>query len=86
MRRVLRFGDGWMPVGTDPDALAPTLERIRAVAGRPLGVQGRIDDIENAGALRTGWERLGATHVALNTMNQGRSGVDAHLAALDGVA
>jgi probable F420-dependent oxidoreductase len=84
VERVGRLADGWMPVGTDPDALAPTLERIRAIADRPLGIQGRIDGMQNMDRLE-GWRRLGATHVALNTMNEGRRGVDAHLEALRGV-
>lgn len=36
--RVLRFGDGWMPFGVEPDTLAPQiaeLNRLVAEAGRP---------------------------------------------------
>jgi len=90
LERVGRLGDGWMPVGTDPHALRPLLERINAIAaeaGRESpGIQGRIDgceDLDRAGTVLEGWRRLGATHVALNTMNEGLSGVDAHLAALE---
>jgi probable F420-dependent oxidoreductase len=90
LERVGRLGDGWLPVSTDPDALGPLLERILTIAaeaGRePPGVQGRIDgteDLDRAGAALEGWQRLGATYVALNTMNEGRHGVDAHLAALE---
>jgi len=36
--RALRFGEGWMPMGTDPEKLRPQAERLRALAaerGRP---------------------------------------------------
>jgi probable F420-dependent oxidoreductase len=36
--RVLEHGDGWMPIGLEPEALAPEVERLRADAaavGRP---------------------------------------------------
>ena len=32
------------------------------------------------------WRGVGATHVSINTMNAGLGPVDAHLAALEGVA
>jgi probable F420-dependent oxidoreductase len=42
LRRAARIGDGWMPMGSDPDALAPQVSRLRELeqeAGRgPLEV------------------------------------------------
>jgi probable F420-dependent oxidoreductase len=32
LRRVVRYGDGWMPIGSDPTALAPEIARLRALA------------------------------------------------------
>lgn len=37
-RRIVRFGDGWMPFGMEPDVIAPhvaELRRLTAAAGRP---------------------------------------------------
>jgi alkanesulfonate monooxygenase SsuD/methylene tetrahydromethanopterin reductase-like flavin-dependent oxidoreductase (luciferase family) len=39
LKRTVRFGDGWMPMGGDPDALRSPIERLRelaATAGRPV--------------------------------------------------
>jgi len=30
LRRAAKFGDGWMPMGTDPDTLRPLIEQLRA--------------------------------------------------------
>ncbi len=42
LRRAVRFGDGWLPMGNDPENLRPRIERLReleAEAGRgPLEV------------------------------------------------
>jgi probable F420-dependent oxidoreductase len=38
LARAARFGDGWMPIGGEPAHLAPSIERLRALAaeaGRP---------------------------------------------------
>jgi probable F420-dependent oxidoreductase len=32
LERALRLGDGWMPMGADPDKLRPHAERLRALA------------------------------------------------------
>jgi len=39
LKRTVRFGDGWMPMGGDPDGLRPPIERLRemaAIAGKPV--------------------------------------------------
>jgi probable F420-dependent oxidoreductase len=39
LRRAVRWGDGWMPTGGDPERLAPVIEDLRAMAagaGRPV--------------------------------------------------
>src|SRR5512135_1843466 len=38
LRRTVRFGDGWIPMGSDPDRLRPAIEELRrmvAGAGKP---------------------------------------------------
>jgi len=91
-RRIGRLADGWFP----QVAPGPKLDDARAViveaateAGRDLaalGMEGRIsqgtggaDDLVKQSQ---GWRDAGATHLAVNTMGSGLSGVDAHLAAL----
>jgi probable F420-dependent oxidoreductase len=91
-RRIGRLADGWFP----QVAPGPKLDEARAViteaateAGRDgsaLGMEGRIsqgagssDDVVKH-AQR--WRDAGATHVAVNTMGSGLSGLDAHLQAL----
>lgn len=87
--RVGRLGDGWLPVGTDPRTLHDQWAAIHTAADRagrgPIGLEGRIEavsDPDHVGAELTAWADLGATHVALNTMRAGHTGVDAHIEAL----
>lgn len=38
LRRIVEFGDGWMPMGGEPDALRPEIEKLQGAmteAGRP---------------------------------------------------
>ncbi len=58
LRRAARLGDGWLPMGADPDQLAPQIERLRgfekehdrgplevvAMGGLPLGDPPRAQD------------------------------------------
>lgn len=91
-RRIGRLADGWFPQVVP----GPGLEEAVAViagsareAGRDpsaMGMEGRVtqgpdgtyvlvDHVER-------WRQAGATHVAVNTMGTGLTGVDAHLDAL----
>lgn len=95
-RRIGRLADGWFPqVQPGPD-----LDRARAViaqaalgAGREpsvLGMEGRIGfEADGADAVLQQvhrWEEVGATHVSVNTMGAGLSGVDGHQKALSVIA
>ncbi len=92
LRRVARIADGWFPqFRPGPDAEA-ALDRLRGYirdAGRKpedVGVEGRIS-LSNTpepewGAALAGWRGLGATHVALNTMNAGLASPQAHIDAI----
>jgi probable F420-dependent oxidoreductase len=87
--RVGRLGDGWLPVGTDPRTLHDQWAAIRAAASQAgrtePGIEGRIEAVSDPDRVATelaAWRDLGATHVALNTMRAGHTGVEAHIQAL----
>ena len=92
LRRIARIGDGWFPQAPPDDDMRNTLEQLRAwtaEAGRDptaLGIEARIST--NSGDLSAwvrqteAWQKLGATHVALNTMQAGYTSLDQHLEAL----
>ena len=91
-RRIGRVADGWFP-RVDP---GPELDKARAIiaaaaagAGRDpaaIGMDGRVK--QGAGGTdelvrdAEGWRDAGATHVSVDTMGFGLSGLDAHLDAL----
>lgn len=91
LERAARLGDGWMPLGT-PKREAPHLESLRGY----LKQEGREDDefgIQAQAQARGGdpdrwrahaeaWRELGATHLAVATMNAKLDGVDGHLGAI----
>lgn len=86
--RVGRLGDGWFPLGTPDDAMAARIDRVRSVAaahGRDPAAIGFEPTVslkadpttwrETAGR----WATIGATHLALDTMNTGSVTVADHL-------
>jgi probable F420-dependent oxidoreductase len=92
LRRLARLGDGWFPLMAPDNKLEATIARIRndaREAGRipdAIGIEGRITygpgspeswikDLE-------AWQKLGATHISLNTMKAGLSGPAAHIEAI----
>jgi probable F420-dependent oxidoreductase len=92
LRRIGRLADGWFP-RVEP---GPELDKARAIiaasaakAGRDpaaIGMDGRVKQgaggtDEVAGDAQR-WRDAGATHVSVDTMGFGLSGVDAHLDAL----
>jgi probable F420-dependent oxidoreductase len=91
MERTGRLADGWFPQ-TQP---GERLEHMRAIvnqharaAGRDpaaIGMEGRITltrDAEDQWRSQTdAWRAAGATHMAVNTMGQGRSPAE-HIAAI----
>lgn len=94
LRRVGAMGDGWFPrEGIAPDeAMRATIDRLRGyarAAGRDpaaIGLEPRINvgrgDPDGWRAYADGWRALGATHLTLNTMNNGFTTPEQHLAAL----
>ncbi len=73
LRRAVRFGDGWLPMGSDPVKLAPAIERLRTLekeAGRaePLEVVAlggvALDDPPRAREQLEALAELGVTRFA----------------------
>jgi probable F420-dependent oxidoreductase len=88
--RVGKRGDGWFPMGKPSDRNAERIERFRDVAraeGRDadaIGIDARVEFGEgedNWGTTIEAWKGLGATHLAVNTMNAGFKGAE-HIDAL----
>jgi len=93
LRRMARLGDGWMTNTPDIDRLASELATLRsyiAQAGRDpaaFGVDFRISLNRHP---ESEWPRmieelagLGVSHVSINTMGGGLSGLGAHLTVLE---
>jgi probable F420-dependent oxidoreductase len=92
VRRVVDQADGWIITMQPGDKLHHLLDELRRYASErnrdlsTIGVEGRINIANQspddwARAIET-WRALGATHVAVNTMNAGLRGADAHIDAI----
>jgi probable F420-dependent oxidoreductase len=95
LRRAGRLADGWFPQsqpGPKLDAAIETVRTAAEAAGRDpgaLGMEGRValaGGSEAAAEQAAAWERSGATHISVNTMGMGNTGIDGHIAALAGFA
>jgi probable F420-dependent oxidoreductase len=94
LRRVAQMGDGWFPREGQPsdETTRGAIERLRGyaiAAGRDpesIGLEPRLNvgrgSPEEWRAYRDGWGALGATHLTLNTMNNGFTSPAQHIAAL----
>jgi probable F420-dependent oxidoreductase len=92
LRRIARLADGWFPQfqpGADATATIERLHGYIAEAGRQpqdVGIEGRISVFNTPEAqwreALAGWRDLGATHVAVNTMNAGLATPQAHIDAI----
>jgi probable F420-dependent oxidoreductase len=92
LRRVGRLGDGWLPRRAPDAVAADLLDRVRRYAeeaGRSpddIGFEPRITlaetPIHQVTDYAAGWQRIGATHICVDTMGLGLAGVEDHLAAL----
>jgi probable F420-dependent oxidoreductase len=96
LQRIARLGDGWMPPFAPDDEGAETLALFRDAArahGRDpahIGIEPYVmfhrateatwTDTTNA------WRKLGATHFAVHTLQDGLRGCDQHLRRLEEVA
>ncbi len=95
LRRAGRLADGWFPQEVPGDGLEEAMEAVRAGAaevGRDpasLGVEGFVSVGAGIGRLEADlarWRDAGATHVAIDTMDAGLQGPDAHVAVLTAAA
>ncbi len=92
LRRMARFGDGWIPSGLTPEQGQPLVEQLHrhlAAEGRDptaFGIDVRISLAQQPRntweAYLSGWQALGATHICLNTMKAGFNTVQQHIQAL----
>ena len=93
-RRMGRLADGWFPSslqpGPDLDTALATIARSAEEAGRDpaeIAMEGRLnwrpgitrDELQ---ALAGAWREAGASHVSVDTMDQGLTSLDGHLEAL----
>jgi probable F420-dependent oxidoreductase len=91
-RRIGRLADGWFPQvapGPDLDHARAVVAEAADAAGRDpatLGLEGRVtwnpEDPARFERQVGKWRDAGASHLAINTMSTGQTGVDAHLAVL----
>jgi probable F420-dependent oxidoreductase len=95
LRRAGRLADGWFPLWRPGSQVEDAIAVVRAAAeaaGRDpatIGLQARVgltDGVDSAAEEVQAWRALGATHVAINTMGAGATGIDGHIAALFEVA
>jgi probable F420-dependent oxidoreductase len=92
LRRIARLADGWFPQfrpGADARATLDRLRELIGEAGRQpadVGIEGRISVFNTPEpewpAALDGWRDLGASHVAINTMNAGLASPQAHIDAI----
>jgi probable F420-dependent oxidoreductase len=92
IERVGRLADGWFPQFA-PDAEGQaTIARLHAyarAAGRDpasIGIEGRISLADSTpdtwNRLAASWQKLGATHLSVNTMRAGLQSPTAHIDAI----
>jgi probable F420-dependent oxidoreductase len=92
LERMARLGDGWMPgIGSLEQAQQEVdkVKRLLEANGRSyenFGVDVRLSINRHSESewqnLIAAWEKLGATHIGMNTMGAGYTSLDEHLATL----
>jgi probable F420-dependent oxidoreductase len=93
LRRIARLGDGWLPPFGPGEEAVEGVERFRALCreyGRDPNAIGIEGIVKAHGTARdqwaddvAAWRKLGASHVGLNTIHDGLTGVEAHLRRLE---
>lgn len=93
--RIGRLADGWfpmVPLGDQLDAALATIRASAATLGRDpsaIAMEGRVSwagDLDAAMAEVGRWQKIGATHLSINTMGAGLSSVEEHVEALSNLA
>lgn len=92
LRRIARLGDGWFPQGYPDEQMGETLARLRNYtreAGRDpatLGIEARLtirdSSLDEWIRQTEAWQKLGATHISINTMGAGFKSPDEHIHAI----
>lgn len=92
LRRTAYLADGWFPQGKPDEQMRETLERLRGYireTGRhvsSVGIEARVNasdgDPDEWHRQTKAWQTLGATHIAINTMNAGFTSPDQHIEAI----
>ena len=92
LRRVGAIADGWFPMAVPGRGFEENRAVVLAAAeeaGRDpasLGIEGQVPSFlgqpERTTELFGRWVEGGATHLSINTLNQGYVGLEAHLDAL----
>jgi probable F420-dependent oxidoreductase len=92
LQRIGRVADGWLPQRAPDDKAAAMMDRIRGYAEeagrRPtdIGFEARLTVAATPRAawldVMAGWQRLGATHLSVNTMGFGAASPQAHVDVL----
>jgi probable F420-dependent oxidoreductase len=94
--RIGRLADGWFPMmrpGPDLDRALAIVADAAVDAGRDpasIGMEGRtqwrMSDPDRSARQVDAWRRAGASHVTVNTMNEGYATIDEHIACMTEVA
>jgi probable F420-dependent oxidoreductase len=95
LRRIARVADGWLPLCPPDDLGAELLARMHGYAreygrnpseiGIQAGMRGVKANEDKWADHANSWRKLGATHMFINTMQQGLSGAEQHLRRLEEV-
>lgn len=93
IQRVARLADGWFPQMQPGDDAKATVDRLREFAvdaGRDaanIGMEPRINVADGDPAVwqkeAKEWQKLGATHVSVNTMRAGLTTLQDHINAIE---
>ncbi|GAB4574278.1 MAG: hypothetical protein Kow0077_20010 [Anaerolineae bacterium] len=93
LARMARLGDGWIANTMAPEQAAPVVARLQehlTAAGRApdaFGIDVRVNASRTPekdwAAYATGWQRLGATHLCINTMGLGFTRLEQHLRVVE---
>jgi probable F420-dependent oxidoreductase len=92
LRRLARLGDGWFPLLAPDEKCRDAIQRVAVYAReagrdpREIGIEGRITYGQGPDTWVTtveSWQKLGATHLSINTMNSGLTSAQ-HITAIRG--
>ena len=92
LRRLARLGDGWFPLLAPDEKCRDAIQRVAVYAReagrdpREIGIEGRITYGQGPDTWVTtveSWQKLGATHLSINTMNSGLTTAQ-HITAIRG--